>query len=107
MIIDIKAERKKLGLTRKQLAEKSGLSINALFAWENGQRERPRFRDYVKLCEALGIEPGDSSELIRCKYCGNYGEEGCRLPDYNDGGMLNTKPDGFCSDAVPKRKEEK
>lgn len=40
--------------------------------------------------------------VIRCRDCANYTDEGCRLPDYDGGGMLNTSPDGYCSDAVKK-----
>jgi DNA-binding XRE family transcriptional regulator len=48
----LRAQRK---LTQKQLAEKSGLSQNAISHWENGERE-PGWSAVVQLAEALGVD---------------------------------------------------
>jgi DNA-binding XRE family transcriptional regulator len=48
----LRAQRK---LTQKQLAEKSGLSQNAISHWENGERE-PGWSAVVQLAKALGVD---------------------------------------------------
>ena len=50
----IKYYRERLKLDQKVIAEKIGVTSNAISNWENG-RTRPDFSVVPKLCEALGI----------------------------------------------------
>ena len=48
-------EREKRGLTRKQVAEKMGVTKVAIYYWENEQREIS-LKNADELAKALGIE---------------------------------------------------
>jgi transcriptional regulator with XRE-family HTH domain len=47
--------RDRAGLTQKQLAERSGLSQNAVSQWESGIRE-PSWGAILALADALGVD---------------------------------------------------
>lgn len=49
----IRTHRRRQGLTQKELAEKTGLSVLTIFRYESGERE-PRASDIQKLCEVFG-----------------------------------------------------
>lgn len=51
----IKAERLKLGLSQKQLAEKAGLSHNTIYKLETN-KVATNLETYEKVCKALGIK---------------------------------------------------
>ena len=53
-------ERRKLaGLTREQLAHRSGLSMNAINALESGRRKTPSSSTAAQLAHALGCKLDD------------------------------------------------
>lgn len=51
----IKIERKKAGLTQKELGQKIGVTYQTVAQWENGYRN-PKIETVEKLANALGIE---------------------------------------------------
>lgn len=51
----IKEKRLKLGLSQKQLAEKSGVSHNTIYNLE-ANKVSPNLETYEKVCNALGIK---------------------------------------------------
>ncbi|CAN5808736.1 hypothetical protein BH24CHL3_BH24CHL3_03150 [soil metagenome] len=53
-----------VGLTQEALADKSGLSPNAISAIERGKRRNPYPHTVLALAEALELEPADQSALI-------------------------------------------
>lgn len=57
----LKTARKRMNFSRRQLAERSGLSHRTIESYEQGKME-PTFDSAAKLAEALKIEP---IELIR------------------------------------------
>ena len=56
----IKAERKRLGWSQKELADKAGLNRNTVYYIESNKCE-PKVETYKKLCSVLNIS---ISELI-------------------------------------------
>ncbi len=54
----IKAMRKKVGLTQKELGDKLGLSFQAVAQWENDLRT-PKQQSLIKIAKALGIHLKD------------------------------------------------
>lgn len=54
----IKNERKKAGLTQKQLGERLGVSFQAVAQWENDFR-RPKYETIIKIADALMVQPED------------------------------------------------
>lgn len=54
----IKNERKKAGLTQKQLGERLGVSFQAVAQWENDFR-RPKYETIIKIADALMVQPDD------------------------------------------------
>lgn len=54
----IKIERKKAGLTQKQLGERLGVSFQAVAQWENDFR-RPKYETIIKIADALMVQPED------------------------------------------------
>ena len=54
----IKNERKKAGLTQKQLGERLGVSFQAVAQWENDFR-RPKYETIIKSADALMVQPED------------------------------------------------
>lgn len=51
----LKALRKEKGWSQQKLAEKAGLSINAVTKIEQGLAESPTLKTLVKLVDALGV----------------------------------------------------
>lgn len=51
---DIKAARKRVGITQKQLAEKIGVAAITIQQYENGARE-PKMETIAKIANALGV----------------------------------------------------
>jgi transcriptional regulator with XRE-family HTH domain/tetratricopeptide (TPR) repeat protein len=56
--------RSSAGLTQEALAERCGLSVQAISALENGRRRYPRALTVEQLSEALGLDVGDRRRLI-------------------------------------------
>ena len=52
------------GLTRDELAERAGLSIQAVGALERGQRQRPYTRTVRALADALDLGPTQRAALV-------------------------------------------
>lgn len=68
---EIKAARERLGLTLRDVAERSGLSWNEYFdveLHENEAREVAHLRNVRKLCDALGLDLLDLFG-VDCAYC--------------------------------------
>ena len=54
----IKTIRKQKGITQKQLAERTGLSVNAIQSYEYGNYE-PKIPQVERIAEALNVSPFD------------------------------------------------
>ena len=54
----ITPEKKKRGLTQKELAQKSGVPLSRIRRYENGTRD-PGLVDLTRLADALGVDPVD------------------------------------------------
>jgi transcriptional regulator with XRE-family HTH domain len=54
----IRAYRQRKGLTQKELADRTGLSVLTIFRYEAGERE-PRASDIQKLCEVLNVSEAE------------------------------------------------
>ena len=54
MMNNLQSERKRLGLTRKQLAEKIGRSEAAIGKWERGESSPALMSDALKLATVFG-----------------------------------------------------
>lgn len=52
------------GLTQEALAERSGVSVDAISALENGRRRRPRGDTLLMLMDGIGLEPPDRELLV-------------------------------------------
>jgi CubicO group peptidase (beta-lactamase class C family)/transcriptional regulator with XRE-family HTH domain len=57
--------RAAVGLTQEELAERAGLSVEAISALERGVRTRPRPVTVTQLAEALNLSPEDRAALER------------------------------------------
>ena len=57
--------RMQAGLSREQLAERAGLSPQAIGAIEQGMRRRPYPHTLAALAEALELTPHDRSALLQ------------------------------------------
>lgn len=55
----IKGLRRSRGLTASRLAERVGITENALRKIESGNSKEPRFSTGVRIAKALGIDPAD------------------------------------------------
>lgn len=56
--ITIRAARVNAGLTQDQMAERLGVSLTTLNAWERGRKSiRPAY--LYAICQITGFEPGD------------------------------------------------
>jgi transcriptional regulator with XRE-family HTH domain len=51
------------GMTREQLADRSGLSVRGIIKWERGER-LPGSEELAKLCIALGADCNDFHRAI-------------------------------------------
>jgi predicted ATPase/DNA-binding XRE family transcriptional regulator len=56
--------RRAVGLTQEELADRAGLSPNAVGALERGQRRRPYPHTVRALAEALGLAEGERASLL-------------------------------------------
>jgi len=56
-------KRQAVGLSREQLAEKSGLSARGIIKWERGER-LPGSEELARLCLALGADCNDLHAAI-------------------------------------------
>lgn len=100
--------REQVGLTQRQLAEESGVSLSAISHYE--QLGRGRTYELQLCCAVLGIEledieidaPEGYVKVIHCRNCKHWDAEennrgGCRLPNWNGDGLLNARPGDYCS----------
>ncbi len=55
LIKNIKRHREKLGWSQQKLAEKAGLSYNAITKIEQGAAKNPRMETLIKLADAFNI----------------------------------------------------
>lgn len=53
--MQIKERRKALKITRKELADLAGISINTVVAAERGQGD-PKISTYLAICNVLGLK---------------------------------------------------
>lgn len=63
----IKAARKQAGLTQKELAERLGLSFQAIAQWENNLR-KPKLETLRKFAAALSVDVWEFIEDSRVEY---------------------------------------
>ena len=56
--------REAAGLTQEQLAERAGLSSNAIAALESGRRQRPYSSTMQALSDALGLSEEERTQLV-------------------------------------------
>jgi len=61
---NIKAIRKKKGITQKALADKTGLSVNAIQSYEYGSYS-PKFDTLLKIADALQVQPDELDPSCR------------------------------------------
>ncbi len=61
----VREYRHEAGLTQRQLAARSGLSLAALRDFEQSRRHRPRANSLAALAEALGLDPDQIASLGR------------------------------------------
>jgi len=54
----IKSRRLNIGLTHKQLAEKTDTTVTTISKWENNHVE-PSLSNFIKLCEVLSLNIND------------------------------------------------
>jgi len=59
----LRALRARAGLTQEELAERAGLSTNAVSMLERGSRRRPYPHTIRSLVEALGLTDSERAEL--------------------------------------------
>ena len=70
---NIKAARKKVGLTQKELAQKLGLSFQSIAQWENDLRN-PKLDTIKRIADALHVDwydlivPSSEDEERKLKY---------------------------------------
>jgi DNA-binding SARP family transcriptional activator/transcriptional regulator with XRE-family HTH domain/tetratricopeptide (TPR) repeat protein len=57
--------RQEAGLTQRELAAKTGLSVATLRDFEQSRRRRPRPNSITALADALGLDPGQAAGLAR------------------------------------------
>ena len=60
----LRAFRTAANLTQEELAERSGLSVNAISALERGLRRAPRTSTVSYLAEAMGLDPAQRAALV-------------------------------------------
>jgi transcriptional regulator with XRE-family HTH domain len=60
---ELRRRRVAAGLTQEELAERSGVSVDAISALENGRRRRPHRQTAAMLAEALDLPPGERRAL--------------------------------------------
>lgn len=56
MPLNIKSERVRIGMSADEVAAKVGVSLNALYAWENGSAN-PRSDNLMKLAQLYKCSP--------------------------------------------------
>jgi transcriptional regulator with XRE-family HTH domain len=60
----LRAHRDRAGLSQETLAERSGLSVDAISLLERGQRRSPRQSTVELLSAALGLDPDQRAEFV-------------------------------------------
>lgn len=60
-------EREKQNLTLDQLAKKSGLTKQNIYYYEIA-RNRIKFEKFIKICEALKLDPAKTLDMINLEY---------------------------------------
>jgi transcriptional regulator with XRE-family HTH domain len=53
--IRLRSQREKSGLTVEEVAAQIGVSVNAVYYWENGERQ-PKISDLPTIAEVLGTK---------------------------------------------------
>ncbi len=66
----IRKERENKKLTLEQLANKSGVSKQNIYYYEIA-RNRIKVEKFVKICNALDLDPGHTLDLINLEYIKN------------------------------------
>ncbi|MEU0031517.1 BTAD domain-containing putative transcriptional regulator [Streptomyces sp. NPDC006335] len=61
----VRAYRREMGLTQRELAAKAGLSLAALRDFEQSRRVRPRADSLTALTDALGLDADQAASLAR------------------------------------------
>lgn len=96
----MRAERKRLGLSRKKLSELTGIRYGAIADYETG-RYAPHLSRYLKLAEFFGWDIRDSPNYKFAKTTAKYGlkkrkryyglnaEEISRLTNFSEGSIEN------------------
>ncbi|MBV9451608.1 MAG: helix-turn-helix domain-containing protein [Streptosporangiaceae bacterium] len=60
----LRSRRLMAGLTQERLAHLAGISVAAIRDLEQGRRLRPRARSLTRLADALGLDTGQTEELV-------------------------------------------
>ncbi|GAA3555190.1 ATP-binding protein [Kribbella ginsengisoli] len=63
----LRAYRQRAGLTQEELAERAGLSVDAIGLLERGERRRPQRQTLTALAAALHLTPTDREDLERAR----------------------------------------
>src|SRR5688572_28335904 len=66
----LRLHREAAGFSQEELAERAGLSANAISALERGERKRPYPDTLRRLAEALGLSDAARSALAATLRCG-------------------------------------
>jgi DNA-binding SARP family transcriptional activator len=61
----VRAYRREMGLTQRELAERAGISLAALRDFEQSRRRRPRAHSLSALTDALGLDADQAARLAR------------------------------------------
>src|SRR5689334_15161509 len=61
----LRSNRQAANLTQEELAERSGLSVQAISMLERGVRQAPRTSTIESLARALALDAGQRSALVR------------------------------------------
>lgn len=64
LAMKVKMLRAERGLTQEQLAEKSGVSVGAIFYIEKDCQKKPRVEMLMKLAKALEVAPEELLQYI-------------------------------------------
>jgi DNA-binding SARP family transcriptional activator/tetratricopeptide (TPR) repeat protein len=83
----VRAYRREVGLTQRELAARAGLSVAALRDLEQSRRHRPRPHSLAALGSALGLDPDQAASLASA----------ATLPRLRDGAVPSQRPSQDCS----------
>lgn len=65
--IFLRKERERQNLSLEQLSKKSGVSKQNIFYYEIA-RNRIKVDKFIKICNALGLDPSNTLDLINIEY---------------------------------------